>query len=127
MDDFLIKNAVSVVGVLILIALAWWARIPRKLDVLDEARARSLLADEFPQAKIEAVWLADDGRGAVAKAGDQALILSCLGDGYVARSAPWETVAAATPKAGRLQVRVKDFSGPSLSLAMAAWPKEVRA
>jgi hypothetical protein len=120
--EFIIQQAVSVVGVLVLIALAGWAKIGRRLDDLDEARARALFADEFPKAHVDAVWLADDGKGAVAKAGDQALILTALGDGYVARAAPWTEVAAATPKAGRLSIRLKDIAAPRVSVAMAAWP-----
>lgn len=121
-NEFLIKQAVSAGGVLILIGLAWWARIPRKLGELDEARARALLVDEFPHSRIETLWLASDGQGAIAKAGDEGLIVTTLGDGYVARSAPWTAVAAATPKNGRLSIRLKDFAAPSVTVAMAAWP-----
>lgn len=122
MDEFVIKQVVSAVGVSILIALAWWAKIPRKLDPLDEARARALLADEFPKASIETIWLASDGQGAIAKAGDEGLILTAMGDGYVARSAQWTNVASALPKNGKLSIRLKDFAAPRVTVAMPAWP-----
>jgi hypothetical protein len=124
LDEFVIKQTVSVVGVLILIALAWWAKIPRKLEQLDEARARALLADEFPKASIETVWLAADGQGAIAKAGDEGLILTAMGDGYVARSARWAEVQAASPRNGWLSIRLKDFAAPRVTLAMAVWPPQ---
>lgn len=126
-EEFLFRQIVSVAGVSILIALAWWAKIPRKLEPLDPARARALLADEFPKAAIEQIWLADDGRGALAKAGEEALVLSAMGDGYVARATPWSAVADTTPEKGRLSIRVKDFAAPRITLAMAHWPKEARA
>jgi hypothetical protein len=121
-SQFLIQQIVSVVGVVILIALAAWARIPRKLAPLDETGARALLADEFPKTKVESVWLASDGRGAVAKAGDEGLILTCLGDGYVARSAPWPEIAAASPINGKLSIRLRDFAAPRVTISMASWP-----
>lgn len=123
-NEFVMRQVVSVVGVTILIALAWWAKIPRKLGQLDEARARGLLADEFPKADIETVWLAADGQGAIAKAGDEGLILTAMGDGYVARSARWADVQGATPKNGKLSIRLQDFAAPSIVVAMAAWPPE---
>ena len=123
-NEFVIRQAISVVGVLILIALAWWARIPRKLDPLDEARARALLADEFPNAAIETVWLAADGQGAIARAGDEGLILTAMGDAYVARAARWAEVQSATVKNGRLSIRLKEFAAPRVSVAMAAWPPQ---
>lgn len=123
-NEFVMRQVVSVVGVTILIALAWWARIPRKLDQLDETRARALLADEFPKAVIETVWLAADGQGAIAKAGDDGLILTAMGDGYVARSTRWADLQGATPKNGKLSIRLKDFAAPSIVVAMAAWPPE---
>jgi hypothetical protein len=124
LDEFVIKQTVSVVGVLILIALAWWAKIPRKLDPLDEARARALLTDEFPRASIDTVWLAADGQGAIAKAGDDGLILTAMGDGYVARSTRWADLQEATPKNGRLSIRLRDFGAPRVTVTLAAWPPQ---
>lgn len=82
----LLGSAAAVAG---MVAVAWWARIPRPTPPLDESAALVLLADDFPDIKPDQVWIADEGRGAVARAGDKALVLFRLGDGYVARLTPW--------------------------------------
>ena len=79
----------SAASVAVLVAIAWWARIPRPTPPLDEAAARSLLADDFPDIHPDQIWIADEGCGAVARAGDRALVLFRLGDGYVARLVAW--------------------------------------
>lgn len=93
----LIQYLGSVLAVAFMVGLAWWARIPRPTPPLDEAAARALLADDFPDINPEQVWIADNGRGAVARAGDHALVLFRLGDSYVARLVAWrdEFVGAA--------------------------------
>lgn len=118
----LIKLAVSALAVAALVGLAAWARIARPTPPLDEAEARSLFADEFPGQPVERLWLADDGRGAIARSGDAALVLSRLGDGYVARHVPWARAAAAGVRAGRLRIPLGDVAAPRAVLAIAAWP-----
>ncbi len=80
---FLIQLAVSAVAVAALVALAAWAKIARDAPPLDEAHARSLLADDFPDHALEAVWTAPDGSRAAARAGGELLSVRRIGDGYV--------------------------------------------
>ncbi|WP_269716436.1 hypothetical protein [Caulobacter sp. NIBR2454] len=91
----LFGSALAVAG---MVGLAWWAKIPRSTPPLDEAAARAILADDFPDITPENIWIADDGRGAVARAGEQALVLFQLGDSYVARLVAWrDDFIGATP------------------------------
>ncbi|MDG2522451.1 hypothetical protein P7B02_12935 [Caulobacter segnis] len=91
----LLTSAGMVAG---MVAVAWWAKIARPTPPLDETAVRTLLADDFPDIEPDQVWIADQGRGAVARAGDKALVLFRLGDGYVARLAPWrDDFIGATP------------------------------
>ena len=83
---FLIQLAVSAIAVGLMIGLAAWATRGRGAPPLDEPTARRWLADEFPTRKVESLWIAADGQGAVAKSGDRALILTRMGDGYAARA-----------------------------------------
>lgn len=118
----LIKLAVSALAVAAMVAIAAWARIARPTAPLDEAAARKLLAEEFPEHRVERLWLAADGRGVLAKAGEAALVASRLGDGYVARQLPWRQAAAARAKDGRLRLALGDVAAPRAVLAMDAWP-----
>jgi hypothetical protein len=124
----LIQLAVSAFAVAAMVGLAAWATRGRGAPPLDEAAARRWLADEFPSRSVEGLWLATDGRGAVAKSGDRALVLSRLGDGYVARQTPWREALAAPVTDGRVRVAFADVAAPGAVLAMAVWPpKELTA
>jgi hypothetical protein len=90
--------------------------------LLDEPTARRWLADEYPGRALDGLWLATDGKGAVAKSGDRALVLSRMGIGYVARQVPWAQAAAASLKDGRVRIAFADVAAPRAVLAMAAWP-----
>jgi hypothetical protein len=118
----LIQLVISAVAVALMIGLAAWATRGRGAPLLDEATARRWLADEFPGRAIEALWLATDGLGAVAKAADSALVLSRMGDGYMARAVPWARVATAGVKDGRVRIAIDDPAAPKAALAFAAWP-----
>lgn len=117
----LIQLLGSAVAVSLLVALAAWARIPRPTPPLDAQGARALLAVEFPDDRIDALWIADDGAGLVARSGDRALVLWRKGDGYVARETAWANALAATVDKGRLKLRIAD-GAPRLSLKDGAWP-----
>jgi hypothetical protein len=119
---YLIQFAVSAAAVGLMVALAAWATRGRGAAPLDEAAARAWLADEFPGRPIEGLWLADDGRGALARSGESALVLSRMGDGYVARELAWSQALAATPRNGRLALRLADAAAPRAVIAIAAWP-----
>ena len=108
--------------------LAAWATRGRGAPPLDEAGARRLLAEEFPDRRPEALWLAADGRGVIARAGDRALVLARMGDGYLAREVAWSAALSAQVRDGRLTLPLREPGAPRAVLAFAAWPPEgVRA
>jgi len=117
----LIQLLGSALAVALLVGLAAWARLARPTAPLDEEAARQLLADEFPDHRIEVVWIGGDGAGVVARSEDLALVLWRKGDGYVARSAPWRDVASAGVVDGRVRLAAVD-GAPRLSLGDRAWP-----
>ena len=122
---FLTQTMVSLIAIAALVALAAWARIARPAEPLDEARARALLAEEFPGQAVEALWIAADGRSVVARCGDDALVLYRLGDGYVARSLPWTDLVNARHIGAVRELRIKDVTAPRVRLSWnegAAWP-----
>ena len=117
----LIQLAGSVTAIAVLVGLAAWARIARVTPPLDVAGARALLAEEFPDEPVDAVWIAADGTGVVARSGDQALVLWRKGDGYVARDTLWSQAAKAAVVDGRVRLKLGDGS-PRLALSDGAWP-----
>ena len=124
----LIQLAISAVAVAAMVGLAAWATRGRGAPPLDKAEARRWLADEFPGCAVDRLWLATDGKGAVARSGDQALVLSRMGDGYAARRLSWAQAMASSLKEGRVAIPFSDPGAPRAVLAMAAWPpKELAA
>lgn len=125
---YFIQLGASVAAVSILVALAAWARIARPVDPLTDAKARALLAEEFPGRTLDAVWVASDGAGALAKSGALALVVCRLGDGFVARQIPWAQALQASFRNGRLSVDLADVAAPRAVIALPAWPpKELAA
>lgn len=125
---YLIQFAVSALAVGMMVGVAAWATRGRGAPQLDEPTARRWLGDEFPGRRIEAVWLATDGGGAVAKSADRALVLSRMGDSYAAREIPWLRATAAGSSGGRVTIPLGDVAAPKAVLALAAWPpKELTA
>ena len=118
----LIQLAISAIAVALMVGLAAWMTHGRGAPPLDEAEARRWLADEFPDLAIDGLWLATDGKGAVARSGEQALVLSRMGDGYAARRLPWAKACAAAVKDGRVRLALSDPGAPGAVLAFAAWP-----
>lgn len=110
-----------------MVGLAALATRGRGAPLLDEATARRWLADEFPGRAIDGLWLASDGKGAVAKSGADALVLSRMGVGYAARRVAWASAAAAKVKDGRVHIALADVAAPRAVLAMAAWPPKAFA
>lgn len=119
---FLVQFAASLAAVAALVALAAWARIPRPTPPLDEAGALKLFGEEFPGHPVDHVWTASDGLGALARSGDLALVISRLGDAYVARSLPWGAALAGRFQDGRLRLDLGEMGAPRASLALDAWP-----
>ena len=118
----LIQLAASAAAVALMVGLAAWATRGRGAPPLDEAAARALLAEEFPGRGIDRLWLAADGRGALAKAGGAALVLTRMGDGFAARQVPWAQALAARVKDGQVRIPLADVAAPRAVLALAAWP-----
>lgn len=123
---FLIQLAGSAAAVMVLVAIAAWAKIAKPMTPLDEARARRLLSDEFPGRNLERIWVATDGRGALARSGASALILFELGDGYVARHIPWAQAVSSSFRDGVVKLDLSDVAAPQARLALESWPPSPR-
>lgn len=121
-EDFLIQFLASVAAVGAIVALASWARIARPAPPLDEARARRLMAQEFPGRALEALWVASDGRGALARSGSAALVLCQAGDGYAARVLPWAQALAGSFRDGWLRLDLGEVGAPQMVIALPQWP-----
>ena len=125
MDDaFFVQMALSATAVGLLVALAAWAKIARPIGPLDEHKARALLAEEFPTRTVEAVWIASDGCGALAKSNGLALVICRVGDGFALRQIPWPQAVAATFKDGKLSIDLRDVAAPTAVIALPSWPPE---
>ena len=123
--SFLIKTGASGLAIALLVALAAWARIARPTPELDQAAVRDILAFEFPGVRTVAIWISEDGRGAIVRAGDEACIVYRIGDGYVARSAPWALLANSAPRNGVIDLRLADVGAPRARFKLgegAVWP-----
>lgn len=119
---FLLQLAGSAIAVGLMIGLAAWATWGRGAPPLDEAEARRWLADEFPGRRVERLWISSDGLGALAKAGERALILTRMGDGYAAREIAWSQALVAQARDGRVRIALGDVTAPSAVLALDPWP-----
>lgn len=124
-NGLLIQLIGSAVAVAAMVGLAAWARIPRPNAPLDEQTARDLILVDYPDHRIDAVWIAADGLGAIARSDDRALILARLGDSWVTRDMAWPAALAAPIRGGRVRLRTPDPAAPRLSLAVSGvnpWP-----
>ncbi|MBI1199478.1 MAG: hypothetical protein GC203_16575 [Phenylobacterium sp.] len=119
---FFVQLGASAAAVGALVALAAWAKIARPVSPLDEHKAREMLAEEFPGRRIDAVWVASDGAGALARSGGLALVLCRVGDGFAARQIPWAQAIAASFRDGRLRLNLADVAAPTAVIALPAWP-----
>lgn len=117
----LIQLGGSVAAIVLLVALAAWLGVARATPPLDADKAWTLLAQEFPDHRPDAVWIAGDGAAVIARAGAQAFLLYRRGDGYVACDLPWASVAALKPTNGRLTLRLAD-ARPVLAVNDDVWP-----
>jgi hypothetical protein len=127
MNGMIIQLVGSAVAIAAMVALAAWAKIPRPSEPLDEESAIALLALDYPDHRIESLWIAADAAGAVARSGDQAIVVSRLGDSWVTRDLPWSKAVAAPIHGGQVRFRLADPSAPRLSLAVSGvnpWPPQ---
>jgi len=108
--------------VLILTGIAAWARLAKPMPILDEAAACRYFAEDFPAMAVDHIWISDDGRGALARSGELALVLFAAGDGYVARNLPWDQAMATQPREGQVVIPFHDIAAPRGRLAFATWP-----
>lgn len=123
MDEaFFVQLALSGAAVAVLVGIAAWAKIAKPAGPLDEKAARSLFEHEFPGRKLDAVWVASDGGGALAKSGGLALVICPVGDGFAARQIPWGQAISASFRNGKLCVDLTDISAPRATLTLPAWP-----
>lgn len=121
-EGFAVQLAASFAAVALLVCLAAWAKIAKPMPPLDDARALKLLADEFPGRTVERVWVAVDGRGALAKSGAAALVLCEVGDGYVARHIPWAQAISSSFRDGVVKLDLSDVAAPNARIALQSWP-----
>ena len=119
-EAFFVQLAASAAAVGVLVGIAAWAKIAKPVGPLDEHKARALLAEEFPTRTVEAVWIASDGCGALAKSNGLALVICRVGDGFALRQIPWPQAVAATFKDGKLRVNLDDVAAPAAVIAPAA-------
>ncbi|MGH6996704.1 MAG: hypothetical protein ACREEO_00865 [Phenylobacterium sp.] len=119
---FFVQFAASAGAIALLVGLAAWAKIAKPMTPLTDARALSLLAEEFPGRPIERIWVAVDGRGALAKSGAAALVLCEVGDGYVARHIHWNQAVASSFRDGVVRLDLSDVAAPLARLALQNWP-----
>lgn len=127
MNATLVQLAVSGALVALMIVVAGWARIARPVAPLDEATARTLLAGEFPDLDPDYLWIAGDGAGVIARAGEDALVVYRLGDSWVARAMPWRLALIAPVVRGKVLLKLRDPAAPMARLTVSGvnpWPPE---
>jgi len=116
---YIIQFAVSAIAIIVLALAAAWARIPRKIEPLDESSARAVIADELPDTPVERVWVDAAGQAAVAKSGSEAVVLFRVGDGFAVRQTLWSSLAKADARDGRLVIRFGDPAAPAARFHLA--------
>jgi hypothetical protein len=121
-QEFLVQFLASAAAIAVLVGLAAWAKIAKPMTPLTDERARRLFAEEFPGRPIDRIWVAVDGRGALAKSGAAALVLCEVGDGYVARHIPWTQAVASSFRDGVVRLDLSDVAAPLARLALQNWP-----
>ena len=119
MDSYAAQFAVSAIAIVVLALVAWWAHIPRKVEPLTEASTRALIAEELPDLRIDRVWVDAAGETAVARAGEEGVVLFRVGDGYAVREVPWAEVSRCRLAKGAAVFRFNDPGCPSAAFRLA--------
>ena len=123
-QSIVIQVAATAAALAGLLGVAFWAKTAKPLSPLSDERARELLQSAFPSRTLEQIWVAVDGRGALAKSGAAALVLCEAGDRYVARHIPWAQAVASSFKDGVVRLDLSDVAAPEARLALQGWPPE---
>ena len=124
---FLVQLTITLLFTSLLVLVATWARIPRATPPLTETTVRNLLLDEYPELLPDRVWIGSDGASAVVASSDQAILISPVGDGHVARQIPWAHLGQAQRAGDVLALHLSDPAAPKLTLAWPAslaWPPQ---
>ena len=116
---YLIQFAVSAAAIVVLALVARWARIPRQVEPLNETSARALIADELPDLRVDRVWIDAAGETAVARAGDEGVVLFRVGDAFTVRTAPWAEITRTRVASGKALFRFDDPGCPSAACKLA--------
>ena len=116
---YLIQFAVSAAAIVVLALVARWARIPRQVEPLNETSARALIADELPDLRVDRVWIDAAGETAVARAGDEGVVLFRVGDAFTVRTAPWAEITRTRVASGKALFRFDDPGCPSAAFKLA--------
>jgi hypothetical protein len=122
MPPFLVQFLGSAVAIAAVVGLAAWAKISRDAPPLDDAHARRVLAEEFPDAAPDAVWTDADGSVALARAGDALLTLHRAGDGYAANTLPISALTRARREGERVVLALGPGARPLRFAAGDRWP-----
>lgn len=128
MNATLIQLSVSAALVAFMILVAGLARIARPVAPLDDASARTLLTGEFPDLSPDYLWIAGDGAGLIARAGEDALVVYRLGDSWVSRTMPWRLALMAPVRRGKVLLKLRDPAAPLAKLTVSGvnpWPPEL--
>ncbi len=107
---------------IMLVGATAWASLSKPKPPLNETRARALFDEIFPDRRLDAVWVAADGKGAMAKSGALALVLCAVGEEFVGRRLPWASALASAFRTGQISVDLTDLSEPPAILALQALP-----
>lgn len=101
MSEALLAHVIaSLLAIGLLVLVARWIGRPRPLNPRDADLARALFAQAFPDARPGGVNLAKDRNRAIARWGEDALLVHRAGDGWVCCPIPWSWVDGAdkTPR-----------------------------
>ena len=116
---YIIQFSVSAAAIIVLALVAWSARIPRKVGPLDDASARAVIGEELPDLTIDRVWVDAAGETAVARAGDEGVVLFRVGDGFAVRNLPWADVARPKLAKGKALFRFDDPGAPGAAFKLS--------
>lgn len=116
---YIIQFAVSATAIVVLALVAWWARIPRPVAPLDEASARAMIGEELPDLSLDRVWVDAIGQTAVARAGDEGVVLFRVGDSFAVRNLSWAQVTRSRVAKGRALFTFGDPAAPVAAFQLA--------